>query len=459
AKGDKLADKHLVAYVVPDPQAIPPLTITDAKAAAASFLPDYMVPSRLTLLDSLPLTQNGKVDRGALLVEGMDSSAGIEAELIDVPDSAGRIAEIIANALKAGHIELNANILELGASSIDIIKMVNSIETEMHFRLKIEDFYRSNSVLDIARSYERQKRQHLSALPTPEQSDDEGAPGQAGNSGVIIDPYEREEFKKQHYGLRQTAAGEECVNLAIDGARGGPLGLLFNRRTHRSFLALPIHLRDFGAFLSCLRQVTLDGESRRFYGSAGALYPVQTYLHVKHQRVENLAEGAYYYDPAGHRLVSISPHSALDERVHLAMINRPVFAECAFSIFLVAELNAITPMYGERAVHFATLEAGLISQLLEMSAPAYGLGLCQIGAVDFEGVRGLLKLGESHILVHSLLGGLVSSRDSKDASKSKVADRSDLEQIEDLLSEVKRLSAEELRAQLDDADTIDTDNR
>ncbi len=48
-----------------------------------------------------------------------------------------------------------------------------------------------------------------------------------------------------------------------------------------------------------------------------------------------------------------------------------------------------------------------MAQLLETEAPASEIGLCQIGHLDFERARPLFDLAESHILIHSLLGGRI----------------------------------------------------
>ena len=42
-----------------------------------------------------------------------------------------------------------------------------------------------------------------------------------------------------------------------------------------------------------------------------------------------------------------------------------------------------------------------------MAAPACHIGLCPVGIMDFESVRHLFALDESHVLVHSLLGGAI----------------------------------------------------
>jgi acyl carrier protein len=76
-------------------------------------------------------------------------------------------------------------------------------------------------------------------------------------------------------------------------------------------------------------------------------------------------------------------------------------------------MSAITPMYGGWARDFCLIEAGLIAQLLETSAPAEQIGLCQIGgfnsSTSFDQIRPLLALGESDLYLHSLLGGRIDT--------------------------------------------------
>jgi SagB-type dehydrogenase family enzyme len=161
--------------------------------------------------------------------------------------------------------------------------------------------------------------------------------------------------------------------------------------------------------LSCLRQIELTGKPKYLYASAGGLYPVQTYLYIKPGRIEGLTAGTYYYHPADHRLVLLAADVDLDRGIYHPFINAPIFDEAAFAIFLIAQLKAIAPMYGERSLHFATLEAGEMTQLLESTAPGAGIGLCQIGTLDFQRVRHLFALDEGHMLAHSLLGGRIDN--------------------------------------------------
>ncbi|MEH2092714.1 AMP-binding enzyme [Nostoc sp.] len=64
AREDNRGDKRLVAYIVPQPQVTP--TISVLRSFLKEKLPEYMVPSAIVILEALPVTPNGKIDRRAL---------------------------------------------------------------------------------------------------------------------------------------------------------------------------------------------------------------------------------------------------------------------------------------------------------------------------------------------------------------------------------------------------------
>ncbi|WP_449417840.1 amino acid adenylation domain-containing protein [Phormidium nigroviride] len=228
-------------------------------------------------------------------------------------------------------------------------------------------------------------------------------PGQL--EGVLIDPVERIEFKLKQLGLRQIPPAQHSIELPKPEFDEIIKQAYLQRQSYRQFLDKSISLKQLGEFLSCLLPITLDSSPlpKYRYASAGGLYPVQAYLYVKPNRVEGLESGFYYYNPTYHRLVFVSAASEIDSRIYQK--NQLIFEESAFSIFLIGQLSAIAPMYGEVTRDFCMLEAGYISQLLMETAPKYKIGLCPIGSIEFEQLRDLLAIESSQILLHNMVGG------------------------------------------------------
>jgi len=134
--------KRLVAYVTgrngeaPDPAAL--------KALLAEKLPDYMVPSAFVILEALPLTVNGKVDRAALPdpEKGSRQSTGVQGEERSTVED--RVAEAVAQVLNLNALDCSGDLLELGATSLDIAKIVYLLEQKYGYRLRLADVCRKS---------------------------------------------------------------------------------------------------------------------------------------------------------------------------------------------------------------------------------------------------------------------------------------------------------------------------
>jgi amino acid adenylation domain-containing protein len=226
--------------------------------------------------------------------------------------------------------------------------------------------------------------------------------------GDLRDPRVRLQYKLRQPGQRPNQQQPTVQLPERDRDEAALAADYLRRRSYRSFCQAPILLDQLSALLSCLRPASFPGAPfpKYRYGSAGSLYPVQTYLYVKPDRVTGLAGGIYYYEPKAHQLVRVAG-AQIDRSVYTPA-NRALFNDAAFALFLVGQISAITPLYGEHSQRFAMIEAGAMTQLLEQSAPEQLLGLCQIGNLDFERIRELLALDEQQLLLHSLLGGAIA---------------------------------------------------
>ncbi len=122
---DGKGDQRLVAYVVP--QAGEELFIEPLRAFMAERLPDYMVPNAFVILDSLPLTASGKVDRAKLPAP---EKARPRLEQAFVP-AAGRAEEELARlwgeALGIPTVGRDDNFFDLGGTSLLAVRLAETV--------------------------------------------------------------------------------------------------------------------------------------------------------------------------------------------------------------------------------------------------------------------------------------------------------------------------------------------
>lgn len=126
-------DLRLVAYVTYAPGE--DLTVSDVRRHLRRELPDYMLPSIVVALDTIPLTANGKVDRAALpdpfrAVQGADRQYTPPA-----PGLEQIMAQVWADLLKVERVGADDNFFELGGHSLLSLRVVAAIEKQTGWRM------------------------------------------------------------------------------------------------------------------------------------------------------------------------------------------------------------------------------------------------------------------------------------------------------------------------------------
>lgn len=118
-EGEGADRRRLVAYVTPKAAA----EIAGLRAFLRERLPEYMVPARIVLLDSFPLTPNGKLDRSALAA--VQPAAPTAGEFVAPRSEAEQaLARIWADVLGVERVGIHDNFLDLGGDSILSIQVV-----------------------------------------------------------------------------------------------------------------------------------------------------------------------------------------------------------------------------------------------------------------------------------------------------------------------------------------------
>jgi amino acid adenylation domain-containing protein/FkbH-like protein len=158
------ATRHLGSEMELGKYANTPLVSTDRGARDGKLvsrlrerlkrrLPDYMVPSAWVILPHLPLTLNGKVDRGVLPPPQMRSQ---ELQPYIAPRSSieRRLAAVWAEVLGLDEIGVDDNFFELGGHSLLGIKLVARIVSTLDIRLSVVEIFHSPTINKMAKVIE-----------------------------------------------------------------------------------------------------------------------------------------------------------------------------------------------------------------------------------------------------------------------------------------------------------------
>jgi SagB-type dehydrogenase family enzyme len=154
---------------------------------------------------------------------------------------------------------------------------------------------------------------------------------------------------------------------------------LAERRSNRSFSSRPIPFSSLARLLWATQGVTgrSHGFEFRVAPSAGALYPIETYLVLN--RVEGLAPGVYHYSVKETSLV-LQNEGSLGPELARAGLGQEMLAEAACVFVWTAMVARSKWKYRERAYRYIYMDAGHVGQNLYLAATGLGLGCCTVGA-------------------------------------------------------------------------------
>jgi acyl carrier protein len=146
-QGDPRRGNQLVAYLVPAGVALPdPATL---RRTLAARLPDYMIPAAFVVLDALPLTSNGKVDRRALAARHQSTrSSGAFEEPRGMVEK--RLAAIWSELLGVESIGRLDDFFALGGHSLLAMRVPSRVRDAFGIELAIRDLFEARTLADLA---------------------------------------------------------------------------------------------------------------------------------------------------------------------------------------------------------------------------------------------------------------------------------------------------------------------
>ncbi len=151
AREDQPGDKRLVAYVVARPDAS--VAITELRAFLRERLPEYMVPGAFVILESLPVTPNGKLDRQALpKPDGIDAET-MAAYIAPQTEVERNIVDIWQQVLRVDRVGTHDNFFDLGGHSFLMFQVYSKLRRGFDKKLSITDLFRYPTINSLAKHF------------------------------------------------------------------------------------------------------------------------------------------------------------------------------------------------------------------------------------------------------------------------------------------------------------------
>ncbi len=166
AREDRPGDKRLVAYVVGDGQQVETQPLREHVALT---LPDYMVPATVMVLDAMPLTVNGKVDRKALPAPDL---GGQPAGRAPRNETEATVCALFADVLNLERVSIDDSFFELGGDSIVSMQLASRAR-------------RAGLVLTPKQIFEEKTPERLALVAEPVESGQRGSGEGEPDQGVV----------------------------------------------------------------------------------------------------------------------------------------------------------------------------------------------------------------------------------------------------------------------------------
>ncbi len=136
-------DIALCAYLVSEEQ----LNFENIKRDLSERLPNYMVPTYITQIEKIPVTDNGKLNKRQL------PEIKVESKVYVAPkdDTEVMLTQIFENILSIESVGANDNFFEIGGHSLNALRIINEIENKSGVRIPVTVIFENPTVVQLAK--------------------------------------------------------------------------------------------------------------------------------------------------------------------------------------------------------------------------------------------------------------------------------------------------------------------
>ena len=170
---DNMNETCLCAYIVSDSNVIQ--NFSDLKLKLASKLPEYMVPAYFVVIDRIPLTTNGKVDRKALPKPTITTDQNFIAARTPVET---RLIEIWSQLLGLSDdnglpipIDIDTDFFKIGGHSLNATVLVSRIQKELNVKIPLMEVFKTPTVRELAEYVKTRSTSNFKAIQPVEKKE------------------------------------------------------------------------------------------------------------------------------------------------------------------------------------------------------------------------------------------------------------------------------------------------
>ncbi|MFC1716328.1 amino acid adenylation domain-containing protein [Candidatus Poribacteria bacterium] len=148
AREDLSGDRRLVAYINPERQPAP--TVSILRRSLAEKLPDYIIPAIFVFVDAMPMTATSKIDRRKLPAP---STARPELDALFVAPQTPieeTLTGIWAEILELDQVGIHDNFFDLGGNSLQATQIVSRVTKTFQVKMSLRSVLQSSTVADMA---------------------------------------------------------------------------------------------------------------------------------------------------------------------------------------------------------------------------------------------------------------------------------------------------------------------
>ncbi|MEH2133322.1 MAG: amino acid adenylation domain-containing protein [Nostoc sp.] len=164
AREDNRGDKRLVAYIIPQLQVTP--TISVLRSFLKEKLPEHMVPSAIVILEALPVTPNGKIDRRALPAPE-PSSESREKYVAPRNPIEEILAQIWQQVLKVELVGRDDDFFELGGHSLLGTQFISRVRTKLKVEIPLRSLFAAATIAQLAPLIQQLQQQDIELSAPP----------------------------------------------------------------------------------------------------------------------------------------------------------------------------------------------------------------------------------------------------------------------------------------------------